>query len=212
MIRIPARLTHLLLAIWLVALAIGAPVRADPPFDSWLQSAWPDAQKLGVSRATFDEARRGLEPDLSLPDLVIPGRKTEQPGQAEFVLTPADYLKESSFDRLATHGRKLLEQHRATLARIEREIGVPGPVGLAMWGRETDFGRYKLPRDAVRVLATQGYTGRRKDFFRNEFLYALKMLQDGVPRAQMRSSWGGAMGMTQFLPSEFYKYAVDFDG
>src|SRR5262249_44267325 len=107
---------------------------------------------------------------------------------------------------------KLLEQHRATLARIEREIGVPGPVVLAIWGRETDFGRYKLPRDAVRVLATQGYTGRRKDFFRNEFLYALKMLQDGVPRAQMRSSWGGAMGMTQFLPSEFYKYAVDFDG
>ena len=63
-----------------------------------------------------------------------------------------------------------------------------------------------------RVLATQAYTGKRKDFFRNEFLHALKMLQDGVPRANMRSSWGGAMGLTQFLPSEFYKYAVDFDG
>ena len=66
--------------------------------------------------------------------------------------------------------------------------------------------------DALRILATQGFIGKRKDFFRNEFLHALKMLQDGVPRADMRASWGGAMGLTQFLPSEFYKYAVDFDG
>ena len=64
----------------------------------------------------------------------------------------------------------------------------------------------------MRVLATQAYIGKRKDFFRNEFLHALKMLQDGVPRADLRSSWGGAMGLTQFLPSEYYKYAVDFDG
>ncbi len=64
----------------------------------------------------------------------------------------------------------------------------------------------------IRVLATQAYTGRRKDMFRGEFLAALKMLQDGIPREKMRSSWGGAMGLTQFLPSEFYKHAVDFDG
>ena len=89
---------------------------------------------------------------------------------------------------------------------------MPGNVVLAIWARETDYGGYKLPHDAIRVLATQAYTGKRKDFFRNEFLHALKMLQDGVPRADMRSSWGGAMGLTQFLPSEFYKYAVDFDG
>ena len=72
--------------------------------------------------------------------------------------------------------------------------------------------RERQPHDAIRVLATQAYVGKRKDFFRNEFLHALKMLQDGVPRADLRSSWGGAMGLTQFLPSEFYKYAVDFDG
>ena len=70
----------------------------------------------------------------------------------------------------------------------------------------------QLPYDAIRVLATQAYTGRRKDMFRGEFLYALKMLEDGVPRSRLRSSWGGAIGMTQFLPSEFYKYATDFDG
>ena len=89
---------------------------------------------------------------------------------------------------------------------------MPGNVVLAIWARETDYGGYKLPLDAIRALATQAYVGKRKDFFRNEFLHALKMLQDGVPRADMRSSWGGALGLTQFLPSEFYKYAVDFDG
>ena len=81
---------------------------------------------------------------------------------------------------------------------------------LAIWGRETAYGGYKLPHDAMRVLATQAYTGRRKDMFRGEFLAALKMLQDGVPREKMRSSWGGAMGLTQFLPSEFYKHARRF--
>jgi lytic murein transglycosylase len=185
---------------------------ADAAFQQWIASLWPDAQSLGVTRATFDTATSGLEPDLSLPDLVIPGRIQPPPGQAEFVQTPADYLKETSFDHLAGDGRKLLEQHRATLARIEQEFGVPPAVVLAIWGRETAFGSYKLPHDAIRVLATQAYVGRRKDLFRNEFLTALKMLQDGVPRAQMRSSWGGAVGLTQFLPSEFYKYGVDFDG
>ncbi len=89
---------------------------------------------------------------------------------------------------------------------------MPGNVVLAIWARETDYGRYALPYDAIRVLATQAYTGRRKDLFRGEFLYALKMLDDGVPRSRMRSSWGGAIGMTQFLPSEYFKYATDFDG
>ena len=126
--------------------------------------------------------------------------------------TPSQYLRETSFDRLATRGRQLAAQYRDTLARIEKEFGVPGNVVLAIWARETDYGGYQLPHDAIRVLATQAYVGKRKDFFRNEFLHALKMLQDGVPRADMRSSWGGAMGLTQFLPSEFYKYAVDFDG
>ena len=90
---------------------------ADAAFDRFVQSLWPEAQKLGVSRATFDAATRGLEPDLSLPDLVIPGRPDRQPAQAEFVQTPAEYLKESAFDRLAAQGRTLAEKHRATLAQ-----------------------------------------------------------------------------------------------
>ena len=184
---------------------------AAEPFNAFLQSTWPDAQKLGVSRATFDAAIKGLQPDLTLPDLDIPGRTEKPPAQPEFVLTPSQYLKESTFLRLTAQGKQLAAKYKDTLARIEREIGVPGDVVLAIWARETDYGRYKLPYDVVRVLATQAYTGKRKDFFRNEFLYALKMLQNGTPRSIMRSSWGGAMGLTQFLPSELSKYAVDFD-
>jgi lytic murein transglycosylase len=186
--------------------------KADAAFAQWLQTLWPQARELHVSRATFDAAARGLEPDLSLPDLAIPGRTEAAPQQPEFVQTPAQYLREPTFDRLAAQGKKLAMQYRDTLVRIEKEFGVPGNVVLAIWARETDYGAERQPYDALRVLATQAYIGKRKDFFRNEFLYALKMLQDGVPRADLRSSWGGAMGLTQFLPSEYYKYAVDFDG
>ena len=199
-----------------VAALLVAPVAraADVAFDRFLQSLWPEAQKLGVPRATFDAATRGLEPDLSLPDLVLPGKSERpQPAQAEFVQTPADYVRESSIARLAAQGKKLAEQHRATLQAIEQWFGVSPAVILAIWGRETAYGGHKLPHSAVRVLATQAYVGRRKELFRQELLLALKILQEGHVRlADMRSSWAGAMGYTQFLPSEFYKHAVDFDG
>jgi lytic murein transglycosylase len=186
---------------------------ADAAFERFIQSLWPAAEQLGVSRATFEAATRGLEPDLSLPDLVIPGRVDRQPAQAEFVQTPADYLREQAFANLAAQGRKHLEQHRATLARIEQRFGVPGPIVLAIWARETNYGAAKLPYSAIRALATQAYLGRRKEQFRDEFLLALKMLEERhVTLAAMRASWGGALGQPQLLPSNFYKYAVDFDG
>jgi lytic murein transglycosylase len=187
------------------------PALADAGFDQWLQGMWPKAQQLGVSRATFDAATRGLTPDLSLPDLDLPGKKP--PEQPEFVQSPGDYVSEKSIDRLAAHARELSTQYAPALAAIEKQYGVPKNVLLAIWGRETDFGRYRLPNNAIAVLATQAYIGKRKEKFQNEFLLALKILQEGHVRlADMRSSWAGAMGLTQFLPSEFYKYAVDFDG
>jgi lytic murein transglycosylase len=187
---------------------------ADAAFRTWLQALWPQAQALGVSRPTFDLATGGLEPDLSLPELVVPGRPPQEaPGQPEFVQTPADYLKEATFDRLAAQGRRLSQQYRAPLGAIERRFGVAAAVLLAIFGRETDYGRSRDTRSAIRVLATQAYLGKRKDKFREEFLLALKMLEQGyVKLADMKSSWAGAMGLTQFLPSDFYKYAVDFDG
>jgi len=193
---------------------LSRPAIADAAFQAWLQSLWPQAQALGVTRATFDAATRDLEPDLTLPDLALPGRP-ERPaaGQPEFVQTPADYLKESTFDRLAARGRKLFDQYHDTLAAIERQFGVSPTVLLAIFGRETDYGRARDQRSAIRVLATQAYLGKRKDQFLNEFLLALKILNEGqIKPADLRSSWAGAMGLTQFLPSDYFKYAVDFDG
>jgi lytic murein transglycosylase len=207
------RFAILAAALWLALAAVWVPpARADDAFHQFLESLWPEAQKIGIARATFDTATRGLEPDLTLPDLDVPGRpERPPPGQPEFVQTPADYLKESSFERLAARGRKLYGEHRDTLARIEQEFGVPGKIVLAIWGRESDYSTRYGGRDAIQILATQAYVGKRKAFFRNELIQALKMLQDGVPRTLLRSSWGGAMGLTQFLPSEYYKHGVDFE-
>jgi lytic murein transglycosylase len=201
-------------AIMLLAL-LPLPARAaDAGFTQFISSLWPEAQAAGVSRATFDTETRGLEPDYKLPDLILPGRPaTGAPSQAEFVQVPADYIKEASIAQLAEEGQRLMVKYRAPLSAIEARFGVPASILLAIWGRETDFGRYTLPYDAVRVVATQAYVGRRKDQYRNEFILALKIISDGdVTRKQMRSSWAGATGLTQFLPSEFYKHGVDFDG
>ena len=187
---------------------------ADAAFTQFIASLWPEAQAAGVPRATFDAETRGLEPDYKLPDLLLPGRPaTGAPSQAEFVQVPADYVKEASIARLAAEGQKLMQKHRVALTEIEKRFGVPASVVLAIWGRETDYGRYRLPYDTLRVVATQAYVGRRKDQYRTEFILALKILGEGaVTRKDMRSSWAGATGLTQFLPSEFYKHGVDFDG
>jgi len=208
----PDMTMNLIAAVLAIAVAI-VPARADTAFTTFLQSLWPQAAALGVSRATFDNAVRGLEPDLSLPDLVIPGRPAKpSAGQPEFVETPADYIKQPVIERLAVAGRKLYAQYRAPLTAIEREFGVPASVVLAIYGRETDYGRVADTHDAVRVLATQAYYGRRKDKFTQEFLLALKILDEGkIARPAMKSSWAGAMGLPQFLPSDYLKYAVDFE-
>ena len=199
-----------------IALLCGSPPAraADAAFTQFIASLWPEAEAAGVSRATFDRETRGLEPDYKLPDLILPGRPaTGAPAQAEFVQVPADYINEGAIARLAEHGQKLLQQYRPSLDAIEKRFGVPATVVLAIWGRETDFGRYTLPYDEVRVLATQAYVGRRKDTYRNEFILALKMLGEAVvSRKDMRASWAGATGLTQFLPSEYYQHGVDLDG
>jgi lytic murein transglycosylase len=201
-------------AVLAVMASVAPACAADAGFTQFIASLWPEAQAAGVSRATFDAETRGLEPDYKLPDLILPGRPaTGAPSQAEFVQVPADYVKEASIAALAAEGQRLMAKYRAPLAAIEARFGVPATIMLAIWGRETDYGRYTLPYDAVRVLATQAYVGRRKDTYRNEFILALKIIGDGdVARKDMRSSWAGATGLTQFLPSEFYKHGVDFDG
>jgi lytic murein transglycosylase len=207
---------RILFFLCVVAIVAGlSPARAaDAGFTQFIDSLWPEAKAAGVSRATFDAETRGLEPDYKLPDLILPGRPpTGAPAQAEFVQVPADYVKEASIARLAEEGQRLMQKYQAALSGIEARFGVPATVVLAIWGRETDFGRSTDPYDGLRVLATQAYVGRRKDNYRNEFILALKMIGEGdVTRKDLRVSWAGATGLTQFLPSEFYQHAVDFDG
>ncbi len=186
---------------------------ADPAFRRFLENLWPEAETKGVSRATFDSAIRGLDkPDLTLPDLDLPGKaKTDSSGQAEFTRAPDKYLDKPYLEKLAAEGRQLLVRHKAALDRIEQEIGVDRYSVLAIWGRETAFGRHQLPHDSLRVLATLAYIGRRKELFHAELIAAMRMLEAGVPRSDMRSSWAGAVGLTQFMPSEYFIHAYDLD-
>jgi lytic murein transglycosylase len=196
--------------MWNTSGAMAAP-RED--FNAFIQNLWPDAKAEGVSRRTFDAAFAGVQPDYSIPDLDIPGRpKADNKGQAEFTKTAADYLSKTYLHKLAVRGRALLKEHEAALARIERLTGVDRYTLVAVWGRETAYGSYHPSMDAIRVLATQAYTGRRKERFREELLAALKMLQAGIPRSDMKSSWAGAVGLTQAMPTEYFKYATDGDG
>src|ERR1700682_4134732 len=123
-------------------------------FAQFIASLWPEAQAAGVSRATFDNETRGLEPDYKLPDLILPGRPaTGAPSQAEFVQVPSDYIKEASIAKLAEEGQRLMQKHGTVPSGIEQRFGVPATIVLAIWGRETDYGRYTLPNDAVRAWA-----------------------------------------------------------
>lgn len=206
----------LAIVIFLVAAQFngGATAQSQPSFKTWLESFWTDAERAGITRATFDRAFAGVEPDLALPDLILPGKQEPRPGgQAEFSRTPEQYINREQIARLAKQGRELAARHKAILDRVEQQVSVDRAAVLAIWGRETAFGSHRSRHDVIRVLATQAYTGRRPDLFRGELIFALRLLQEGiVARNDMRGSWAGAMGLTQFMPSEFYGSGIDLDG
>lgn len=200
-------------AVLLLAIA-SSPAAADGSFRAFLDGLWPDASAKGITRPTFDRETATLVPDLTLPDLELPGQPaTGSKGQAEFTVAPQDYVSRTRIATLAAEGQGLARQHAAALALIEKNVGVDASIVLAIWGRETAFGKHKARHDAIRVLATQAYAGRRKELFRGELIFALKLIEDGrLKREAMRASWAGAMGLTQFMPSEFYSSAIDLDG
>ena len=186
---------HILFALvsCFVTLVSAWPVNAQQraPFAEWRAALWADAEAFGITRATFDKALSGVVPNYRLPDLVLKRRKGRVKGQAEFTRPPQAYVREKTIARLAARGRALLIKHDALLRRIERELGVSRFALLALWGRETAFGGYRLRNDAIRALATQAYAGRRAEMFRRELLFALKMLQDGVVTHVRNSSRRG---------------------
>ncbi|ODT19318.1 MAG: hypothetical protein ABS57_04085 [Mesorhizobium sp. SCN 65-12] len=188
----------------------------DDQFRAWLQNdLWPEAKAKGISKKTFDAAFDGVKPNLKLPDLVMPGEKPTKPRkqeQAEFG-SPGAYFAEKTIGAVVTGGRARAAANAKTLAAIEKRFGVPGSILLAIWGRETGFGAAKMPYDAFEVLGTKAFLSARKDFFRTELLAALEIVERGLePVGAMKSSWAGALGQPQFMPTSFLKHAVDFDG
>lgn len=185
-------------------------------FIRWLETdLWPDARRVGVSKPVFDRAFNGIQLDWKLPDLAPPGfpkPKKRAQSQAEF-RSPGAYFSEKRMQGLAASGRSLMKKHARVLKRIESRYGVPASIIVAIWGRESGFGRAKIPHSAIRVLSTKAFMSTRPDLFRTEILAALQIVQRGdIAASAMRSSWAGAMGQPQFLPSSYLKHAVDFDG
>jgi lytic murein transglycosylase len=209
-----AAVLAILTLVGLASPATAAPI--DDQFRTWLgNDLWPEAKAAGISQKTFDAAFAGVKPNLKLPDLVMPGKKPKTPKkqhQAEFG-SPGSYFAEKTVKAVTAGGRSRAASNAKTLAAIEARYGVPGEIVLAVWGRESGFGAAKLPYDAFEVLGTKAFMATRKDMFRKEVLAALEIVQRGlVARNAMKSSWAGALGQPQFMPTSFLKHAVDFDG
>ena len=185
-------------------------------FNNWLnKDFYKEALKSGISAGTFSEALSTVVPNLALPDLVIPGEKPKaqrRQHQAEFS-APANYFSAKTLARLVSDGKTQLSENRGALKKIEKQYGVPASVALAIWGRETNYGSVKIPYNAFEVLATKAFMSTRKDMFKTELIAALTIVQNHyMDAASMKSSWAGALGQPQFMPTSYLKYAVDFDG
>ncbi len=206
------------LAVSMSALPAGAQDRAavERQFRAWLeQTIWPRAQAADVSRATFERAFAGVTLNWDLPDLVLPGLQPDTPKrqrQAEFG-APGRYFNRGSIDGATTVGQQMARRHARTLAAVEQATGVPGRIILAIWGRESGYGRVAIPHDVFEVLGTKGFMSTRAPYFADELVAALRIAHAGhAPRGAMKSSWAGALGQPQFMPSSFLQFAADGDG
>lgn len=185
-------------------------------YQGWLeQVVWPRAHAAGVARATFETAFAGVNLNWDLPDLVPPGTKPRTPQrqrQAEFG-SPGKYFNRGSVDAATSVGKQMGRRHAAALAAAEHRTGVPGRIILAIWGRESGYGRVKIPHNVFEVLGTKGFMSTRAAYFTDELIAALRIAQAGhAPAGAMKSSWAGALGQPQFMPSSFLDYAADGDG
>lgn len=175
-------------------------------FSSWVERFKSRAAAQGISRRAISAA---------LDDVTYDSRTIRlDRSQRSFKLSFEQFYARRVSDAMLRNGRRLMQAHRATLDRIESRYGVPAPVLIAIWGLETNFGRDSSGRHSiVRSLATLAYDCRRSQFFENELMNALRIIDRGdMTASQMRGGWAGEIGQTQFLPSSFVKYAVDFNG
>jgi lytic murein transglycosylase len=174
-------------------------------FGNCLADLWPDAARRGVARENYQRFTAGLTPDLHIMDLLD--------AQPEFTKSPWDYLDLLVSEERIARGRELLTQFASTFAAEERAYGVDRHIIAAIWGVESNYGTLGGDRPVLRSTATLACVGRRRDYFREEFLSALDILQRGdIAPERLVGSWAGAFGPTQFMPTTFKRYAVDFDG
>ncbi len=207
------------LVVALLAMAVAA-ARAAPPgparaaaaarpsdaaFHKFVAELWPLAKARGVSRATFDAAFRGVRFD---PKILAYTKN-----QPEFVRPIWQYLASAVSSARIEHGRAKAEEQHAWLVKAEATYGVDPSVVMGIWGMETEFGAFEGSYNVVRSLASLAFVHFRGDYFRDELIAALAILEEGdIGAREMRGSWAGAMGQTQFMPSSFNDYAVDFEG
>jgi membrane-bound lytic murein transglycosylase B len=192
------------LLFWLVLSAHAVPCRSGS-FEAWLEEFKREAAGQGISQHTIAAALGGLTYD--------PGIVSRDRSQGVFRQSFEQFAgRMVSPDRLQK-GAALLRRHAGLFSGIERRFGVPGPVLVAIWGLETDFGVNQGRFPTIRSLATLAYDCRRSELFRAELLDALRIVDRGdLGPSEMRGAWAGEIGQTQFLPSSYIKYAIDYDG
>jgi len=179
--------------------------KTEAAFRAFVEGLWPLAEARGVKRATFDAAFAGVTFD---PRIVA-----HTTAQAEFVQPIWVYLANAASSARVAHGRARSDEVRPWLAKAEQAYGVDPGVLMGVWGMESEFGAFTGGDSVVGALASLAFVHYQGDYFRDELIAALAILEEGdiEPRA-MKGSWAGAMGQTQFMPSSFLAYAVDFEG
>ena len=197
----------LALPFLMMAVLWSAPAGAQPdrPFAAWLEGFRAEAAARGISAGTLDRAFKGVEPD----DDIL--RAADN--QAEFVRPIWDYLDSAVSQARIRTGQAKLREHAGHFAAIEQRYGVDRHYVAAIWGMETSYGGFMGGKNVIRSLATLAYTGERTAFGRTQLLAALEILENGdIDVSNMQGSWAGAMGHTQFIPTTYLEYAVDFTG
>lgn len=178
-----------------------------PPasFDAWRDAFKTRAAAIGIAPSTLDAAFRGVSP---VPRIIALDRH-----QSEYTRTFFDYLKNNISEARIRRGQAMLRQHARLLADIKRRHGIPAELIVALWAMETDYGAQTGNFPVITTLTTLAYDGRRRDFFTTELMEALRILDSGQANlADLTSSWAGAMGQFQFMPSTYRRYARDGDG
>lgn len=211
-VRFPILFVCALFVCLLLAFAGGQPASAnqaagsaDPGFAAWLQDLREEALAKGISAATLDAALKDVAPVARVIE--------KDRSQREFTLTFTRYLRSSVTETRVERARRLMEEHRDLLQRVEARFGVQPRFLVSFWGLESNFGDYTGGFSVIRALATLAHDSRRSAFFRAELLHALQILDEGhITLDRMLGSWAGAMGQVQFIPSTFVNFAIDFDG